>query len=250
MFSDKLKKRIAGLALAGAALAIAPSAASAGVVVKSTGPSSSSYPVGRQISDRATITLRSGDRITVLTESGTRVMSGPGTFRVGEGATRTRTRFSTLTRRNATTRARPGAIRGDGPAAIPRSPNLWFVNLAASGNICLYDFDRIRLWRPDASVAQTFTIADEAGEVSFEIPFGEKVTMQALNSEGIPVTAGTNYTISASAQEGAEAQSVTVNFVTLTEEYATPATLAQALFDSGCSEQFNLLADSLEAAAQ
>ena len=56
MFSDRLKARIGALALAGAALAL-PLAAMAGVVVKSTGPSATRYPVGTKLDDDASITL-------------------------------------------------------------------------------------------------------------------------------------------------------------------------------------------------
>ena len=145
MFSGKLTSKIAGLALLGAALAFTPSAASAGVVVKSTGPSAGTYPVGRQVADSATITLRSGDRITVLTERGTRVMQGPGTFRVGEGATRTRRRFSDLTQRGSSRRVRTGAVRGagDGEGAPQTPPKIWDVDVAVAGTFCLNDLSSI-----------------------------------------------------------------------------------------------------------
>ena len=57
MFSDKIKVGLAGVALFGATFGLA-SAASAGVVVKSTGPSAGEYPVGRQVADNTTITLQ------------------------------------------------------------------------------------------------------------------------------------------------------------------------------------------------
>ncbi|WP_416832240.1 MAG: hypothetical protein ACMUJI_05155 [Erythrobacter sp.] len=249
MFSDKFKTRAAGLALAAAALAVVPSAAQAGVVVKSSGPSAGDYPVGRQVADSATITLRAGDRITVLTDDGTKVMQGPGTFTVGEGATRTRARFSNLTRRQARS-VRTGAVRGAGEG-VPRSPNLWFVNVAASGTMCLYDMSAVRLWRPDATGAQTYTIMDPATNASLEVPFVESEAVRALDPEGMQLMGGTNYTISTQSpatEDGeAETTSVSVNFVTLTEEYETPDRLAQALIANGCTMQVELLADTLEA---
>lgn len=252
MFSDKFKTRVAGLAMAAAALAVVPVAAHAGVVVKSSGPSAGEYPVGRQVADTATITLRAGDRITVLTDDGTRVMQGPGTFRVGEGATRTRARFSNLTRQQAARRVRTGAVRGAGEG-VARSPNLWFVNVAASGTMCLYDMSTVRLWRPDASMAQTFTIMDPATNATLDVPFVESEAVRALDPEGMQLVGGTSYTITAmpsgeaEGEEPAEPTSVSVNFVTLTEEYDAPDQLAQALIANGCSNQLELLADTLEA---
>ena len=249
MFSDKMKTRLMGLALAGAALAI-PGAASAGVVVKSSGPSSGEYPVGRQVADDASITLRAGDRITVLTDGGTRVMQGPGTFRVGEGATRTRARFSNLTRRRAARRVRTGAVRSGDASGPVRSPNLWFVNVAAAGNMCLYDLGTVRLWRPQASEAQTYRISDTASENSLDVTFVESEAVRALDPNGVPITDGGNYTISAPASGETSASSVNVKFVTLVEDYATPDALAQALFENGCTTQLALLADTLEASVQ
>jgi hypothetical protein len=249
MFSDKMKTRIAGMALIGAVMTI-PAAASAGVVVKSTGPSAGTYPVGRQVEDSASITLRAGDKITVLTDGGTRVMQGPGTFRVGEGATRTRARFSNLTRRNANRRVRTGAVRGGPGDGVARSPNLWFVNVAAGGNMCLYDLNAVRLWRPDSEGAQTYQIQDQANSSSIEVPFVETETVRALDPTGLPLTSGRSYTITAPAAEEGEPASVNVTFVVLSEQYSAPDQLAQALVENGCTTQLGLLADTLEASAQ
>lgn len=111
MFSDRLNARIVAVALAGAALAL-PLAAMAGVVVKSTGPSASRYPVGTKLDDDASITLKDGDVVTVLTADGTRVIRGAGTFRVGDRPKVAADRFASLTRKRAATRVRTGAVRG------------------------------------------------------------------------------------------------------------------------------------------
>ena len=246
MFSDKMKSGLMGLALAGAAFAV-PSAASAGVVVKSTGPSAGSYPVGRQVADGSTITLRAGDRITVLTDDGTTVMQGPGTFRVGEGATRTRARFSNLTRRSASRRARTGAVRGAGDG-VSRSPNLWYVNVAAAGSVCLYDMSAIRLWRPVADEAQTYSIVDQGSDTALDVTFVGTEAVRALDPAVITINPGTEYDILAPAAEGGseERPTVSIRFVMLDEEYETPDALAGALIANGCTAQLSVLADSLE----
>ena len=79
---SSVKNILAGAALSFAALGFLGSTpAQAGVVVKSSGPSAETYPVGKKLDDAASVTLRTGDSITVLTGSGTRVISGPGTHR-------------------------------------------------------------------------------------------------------------------------------------------------------------------------
>ncbi|MEL7219103.1 MAG: hypothetical protein AAGK01_11820, partial [Pseudomonadota bacterium] len=202
MFSDKLKARVVGLALAGAAMSLS-GAAAAGVVVKSSGPSAGTYPVGKKVADSSTITLRAGDKITVLTNGGTKVMQGPGTFRVGEGATRTRARFARLTRQGASNRARTGAVRG-GAAGSPTMPNLWLVNVAESGITCLYDLENVRLWRPSSGEGQTYSISPQGSEMTLDVNFVETESMRALDPEGLKLANGSTYTITgpAAAEEG------------------------------------------------
>lgn len=248
MFSVKMKARLGALALAGAVFATLPAAASAGVVVRSSGPSAGDYPVGRQVADSATVTLRAGDRITILTDNGTRVIQGPGTFRVGEGATRTRTRFSRLSQRGAQ-RARTGAVRAGESSGPARAPNLWLVNVAAAGNVCLYDLERVRVWRPETSEAQTYHITDNSSGQILDIPFVEGETMRVIDPQVMSLANEGSYTFTAPAPEEGEATSVSVNFVTMNEQYGEADDLAVALIENGCTTQLGLLTDTLESAA-
>lgn len=248
MFSDRIKARLGAIALVGAALA-APAITSAGVVVKSSGPSSGTFPVGKKVADDSSITLKAGDRITVLTDRGTKVMQGPGTFKVGEGATRTRARFSNLTRQNAARRVRTGAVRDVNVGPV-RSPNLWYVNVAASGTMCVYDLASVRLWRSDASSAQTFTIAEAGGDGSLDVAFVETEAVRSLDPQGLMVTGGVSYTITGPSGEEGERATANVTFVELTQEYDTPDALAEALIANGCTTQLDLLADTLEASVR
>ncbi|WP_298303759.1 hypothetical protein [uncultured Erythrobacter sp.] len=247
MFSDKVKARLLGLALAGAVMSV-PGAAAAGVVVKSAGPSAGTYPVGTKVADASTITLRAGDKITVLTNGGTKVLQGPGTFRVGEGATRTRARFARLTRQGASNRARTGAVRGTGKGS-PTMPNLWLVNVAASGTTCLYDLENVRLWRPSAGEGETYTIAPQGSETALDVNFVETESMRALDPEGLKLTDGGTYTITAPAVEEAPGAAVNVRIVAMSETYRQPDLLAAALAEKGCMGQLAVLGDIAEAEA-
>lgn len=83
------------------------------------------------------------------------------------------------------------------------------------------------------------------------MPFVESEAVRALDPEGMPLMGGTNYTIStqspATADGDAGTTSVSVNFVTLTEEYEAPGQLASALIANGYTMQVELLVDTLEA---
>jgi hypothetical protein len=173
-----MKRVIAALALGGAALAL-PVEAMAGVVVKSTGPSSTRYPVGTKLDDDASIALKEGDVVTVLTAEGTRVIKGAGTFRVGDRPQVASDRFASLTRKRAATRVRTGAVRGDGDG-VATNPSLWYVDITRSGTICLYDLATVRLWRPGTEGTATYKIAAHGkGAAAAEVTFDDTVTVAA-----------------------------------------------------------------------
>jgi expansin (peptidoglycan-binding protein) len=244
MFSDRIKARISALALAGAALAL-PAAALAGVVVKSTGPSATRYPVGTKLDDSASITLKAGDVVTVLTDTGTRIIKGAGTFRVGDRPQVAADRFASLTRKRAATRVRTGAVRG-GPDETVTNPSLWYVDVTRSGTICLYDLATVRLWRSGTEGTSTYTIADHAGGAQAEVTFDDTVTIAALDPARLPITEGGQYMITA--PDGAT--TAHVNFVALPEDFEAPDALAEALIAKGCTVQLEALASSLEASAE
>jgi hypothetical protein len=244
MFSDRLNARIAAVALAGAALAL-PLAAMAGVVVKSTGPSASRYPVGTKLDDDASITLKAGDVVTVLTADGTRVIRGAGTFRVGDRPKVAADRFASLTRKRAATRVRTGAVRGTADEN-PTNPSLWYVDVTRSGTICLYDLATVRLWRPGTEGTSTYTVADEDGTALAEVTFDDTVTVAALDPARLPINPDARYRILGPN----DAISAEISFVLLAEDFEAPDALAEALIAKGCTVQLETLASSLEASAQ
>lgn len=244
MFSDRLKARISALALAGAALAL-PVAAMAGVVVKSTGPSSTKYPVGTKLDDSASITLKAGDVVTVLIAEGTRVIKGDGTFRECDRPQVASDRFASLTRKRAATRVRTGAVRGD-TDEVATNPSLWYVDVTRSGAVCLYDLATVRLWRPGNAGTSTFQIAADDGSAQADLTFDDTVTVAALDPARLPIAEGGQYTIT-----GPDGMvSAQVSFVLLPEDYPQPDGLAEALIAKGCSVQLETLASSLEASAE
>ncbi|TRD11949.1 hypothetical protein FGU71_08830 [Erythrobacter insulae] len=240
MFSAKVKTRIAGLALA-AAIFAAPAAAMAGVVVKSTGPSSAKYPVGAKVADTATITLKAGDSITVLTSRGTKVMKGAGSFKVGERPKATRARFSALTRKRAANRVRTGAVRGSNDASVtPTNPNLWYVDVTQGGTICLNDLGAVRFWRPDSTAIATYKISNDDG--SADITFDAKDSVTPLDPVLMSITPGGTYSISSLAEGGTSAE---VTFAFIEGDYGRADQLAEALIAAGCNTQLSQLADRL-----
>jgi hypothetical protein len=175
-------------------------------------------------------------------------MQGPGTFRVGERPTRTRARFANLTRRNAARGARTGAVRGTGGGSA-NQPNLWLINVAASGPTCLYNLDNVRLWRPVSDEAQTYRVTEQGSGEYLDVEFVGTESVRALDPEGLKLTDGATYTITGPAFDGEEMSSVDITVMAMTELYRTPDRLAQALVDNGCMSQLAVLANTAEAEA-
>lgn len=98
-----------------AALGLSTAAAADALVVRSTGPSAASYPVGRRLPDTERVVLRTGDRVVIVAQGGTRTLSGPGNFPVRATVQTTQGRSTTLNRylsASGGSISRTGAVRG------------------------------------------------------------------------------------------------------------------------------------------
>ena len=234
-----LGKGLAGLFGAAAMLALVPQSAQAGTVVAASGPSATSYPVGTQIGDTQRISLRAGDSLTVLDNGGTRVLRGPGTFILARqgGSTRNRA-YAALTTQRSATRARTGAVRNTQSGQEIRNPNLWYVNVAAAGKMCLTDRNAIPLWRADTTMETVYTITG-AGEPA-SVTFPEKEMLASFDSEA-GLADGATLTIS-----GPDLETPTrVSFVFLDETPADAEATAQALIENGCMGQLEQLSTAM-----
>lgn len=232
-------------AAAGLAVAVlaAPQIAQAGVVVSSSGPSASQYPVGRQIGTNDRIVLRDGDTLTVLQNGGTRVFRGAGTYVLSQAsASSSNDAFSSLTRQRSAGRARKGAVRGAGEVGPPTKPSLWYVDVAAAGTLCLPDPDNVRLWRADTQADSTYAITAEGlaeGPIDATFRAGESLAAWDINH---PPVAGHSYRIG----HGSGANAVDMRFVFLDAVPATAEELAGALIANGCTVQLAQLASATE----
>lgn len=235
------------LAAAGLAVAVlaAPVVAQAGVVVSSSGPSASQYPVGRQIGTNDRIVLRDGDTLTVLQNGGTRVFRGAGTYVLAQASvTSTNAGFQRLTTQRAASRARTGAVRSAGDVGPPSNPSLWYVDIAAAGTLCLPDPENVRLWRADTQADSSYAITAEGlseGPVNATFRAGESLAIWDINN---PPMAGHTYRIG----HGSGATAVDVRFVFLDGVPATPEELAGTLIANGCTVQLAQLASATEVA--
>ena len=192
-------RKIAAIALAAAAFAFVPGTAVAGVVVSASGPSASNFPVGRKLGDSERIVLRADDTLTILDSNGTRVLRGAGTFSLSqhEGPSR-RSTFAVLTERRSARRVRTGAVRAGDLDTPVRSPNLWYIDVAASGPMCVAETERVRLWRKATDDDATFTVREVQGEGIATVIFMDGEMLAPWDTQALPVTDGSVYQIAQS----------------------------------------------------
>lgn len=223
--------------------ALAGTALAGSIVVRATGPSARLYTPGKQIADNAAIALKPGDTLVLLDGRGTRTLTGPGNFtanapsgqRAGVSATAARI-LSTQT----SSERRGGAVRGGTPAGPARSPNLWFVDAAKSGTVCVADPAALKLWRGDSAAAGALEIAGNGVSGSVPVTSGAGI---ADWPSTLPVVEGAEYTLT-----GAGLPAPTKIRFTLLAPVATgiEETAAQ-LIRAGCTTQLDLLIETVGA---
>lgn len=222
-------------AIMGVALASTGSAALADVLVtRSTGSIAREIPRGSRLGDTQIIRLSAGDRVTVLTSSGTRQFNGPGRYRIN-GPLRTSAGTITTSGRNGT--ARTGASR-TGNSGTPMSELVrteWQVDITETGAFCVAEGQSVSLWRSNASTNAQVTVTRVADSVSMTVPMAE-----GEYSHGWPenfVATGGTYMIET---DGSPAHAH-LEFVPITIDIDDPVALGEALLSNECDGQLEAM---------
>lgn len=249
------KSLIAGASLAGAMLAAIAGASAASaepaIIVKST---VSEYPVGSKIDDDATITLKDGDRVSVLTTRGSRTMRGPGAFLVGADPKSNRNRFANLKRKGAALKSGTGGLRSPSGAvskARPQSPKVFYADVARSGRLCLVDTRDVSFWRPFDDLAATYLLSGPGLDLPVPITFDAGFSLVPPDSApqtSAPITLmgdGTYTIVGGPAGDGPAMTIATVTIVDLGQNYERADLLAQALVENDCMAQFEVMSERL-----
>ncbi|WP_022683896.1 hypothetical protein [Sphingobium bisphenolivorans] len=228
---------LAGMLCAGAGLAV-PALADT-LVVRASGPSAKSYQPGSKLADGGALVLKAGDVLTLLDARGTRTLRGPGRFSVTAAATTapaSGVALSAVLDTKRVRRVRTGAVRGNASAALPpRRPNLWLVDVAQPGLVCVADPASVRLWRADAGRPVSVRIAGEGTSATAAFPAGEAM---ALWPAALPLREGAAYRLS----EGAH--STDIRFAMLDKSASGLDGMAAGLLAHKCTAQLDLLVDT------
>lgn len=233
MFStDAIIRR--GTVVLACALGLGGAAIAQTIVVKSSGPSAKSYPVGKSLAPGAKIVLAKGDSLTVLDSRGTRTLSGPGNFGAEASSAAANQSFASLVATQNRRRARTGAVRTLGQRVLP--PSLWFVDIERSATFCVADATAVQLWRPDMQQAAALTITDQGGKSS-NVAFAMGQNNVPWPVATLPIVDGHSYTLSGAGL----AKPVKLRFAMLGAPVTDPVATYTALDGKGCGDQRDLL---------
>lgn len=236
----------------GAAFAAAATSSAAladALVVRSTGPSATSYPVGRRLTPADRIVLRAGDRVVLVGEGATRTLAGPGNFPVRAANSANLDRGATLGRylsANGSSISRTGAVRGSGSTDRPMPSNLWLVDIERGGTVCVLDTANITLWRPYVSEDTLLTVQSvDAPQSTSALAFVVGQNFRLWPHDSMPVAEGRSYRISGPGL----AQPTVINFVTVPNAPMDATGVANVLAEKGCMGQLAQLGERLAEAS-
>lgn len=241
-------RTLVAVALVGASMGWSVAAHAQAVVIRSTGPSAAAYPAGRKLPAGAAVTLKAGDQVTVIDQAGSRVLSGPGAFRIDNAVNRdaaggVNTALAALIARGGA-RTRTGAVRGDTevPTEATRPDNVWYVDVSRGGTVCIADPAQVVLWRPNRTETGNGTLygADNSpAEVTFRA--GSAIKLWPVAS--LPVVDGQTYRFTSPL-----GQTVKITTRLLVDVPEDPVAVAALLAEKGCSAQIDVLASAPAAA--
>jgi hypothetical protein len=215
-------------------LAAASAAAADILVVRSTGPSSASYPPGKRLPDNARLTLQAADQLMLLDGRGTRMLRGPGTFALGAAPRQVASAQPVLQRR-----ARIGAVRGveGGPL---RPPSLWHADIGQDETFCLADPPALTLWRRDTTAALPLTVTRLSDGAARRVVFEAGASTAAWPAD-LPPADGARFSLSRSDV----AQPTQIAFHGLGRTPSALQDLASRLIAAGCNAQLDLLVETV-----
>lgn len=243
------KCTFAAAALIGAHLGWSAAAQAQAVVIRSTGPSAAAYPMGRKLPAGAAVTLKAGDQITVIDQAGSRVLSGPGSFKldnaVNRGTGGANTALAALVARGAA-RTRTGAVRGDTevPTEAVRPDNAWYVDVSRGGTVCIADPAQVVLWRPNRAETGNGTLYG-ADNTPAEVTFRAGSAIKLWPVATMPVVDGQTYRFTSPV-----GQTVKITTRLLTDVPEDPVAVAALLAEKGCAEQLEVLSSAQAAPAE
>ena len=247
MFSasnSAIRIAIAGVVAAGIGF-VAGAAHAQSVIVRSSGPSATTYPQGKKLAANTKVTLKAGDKLTVLDKAGTRILAGPGAFTLDNRVSRDAGAVSRVTGAIASNgaRTRTGAVRGaPGPARAIGASNapdsVWYIDVSKGGAYCIANPASVVLWRPNRAEEANAKLSAVGGK-PVDIVWKKGNPLKLWPSANLPVVEGGRYTFS-----DPVGPSVTLVLHLLPVVPTDDLAVAGMLADKGCTAQLDVFANA------
>jgi len=219
-------------------LTLGEAALAALIVIRAEGPSASSYPAGRILDSGQPLSLRKGDRLTLLDGAGTRVVAGPMVGKLS-ASTSVDARGSIDELRRIFSRSRErrsvlGASRGfamppDAPQILP--PSLWTINVHKAGPWCIAPGIPVSLVRDDAYVPAYLEMRGAEPNSRLDFPKGAREV-----SFSYPMKNESRFTYFSSNRPMGE-----LTIRPIQPPQSGIVELAQQFLENGCYEQIDLI---------
>ena len=240
-------RALAAAAVIGASFSWCAAAGAQAVVIRATGPSAAAYPLGRKLPAGASVVLKAGDQVTVIDQAGSRVLAGPGSFKLDNAVTRDagggNSALASLIARGGA-RTRTGAVRGDldVPAEATSPDNVWYIDVSRGGTVCIADPAQVVLWRPNRAETGNGTLFAADGTPA-EVTFRACSAIKLWPVAALPVTEGQTYRFTSPV-----GQTVKITARLLAAVPEDPLAVASLLAEKSCTAQLDVLGHAGRAA--
>ena len=221
--------RLAQFALLVVAAGELSHAAAEVLILRTDGPSARrQFRVGAHVPDTHVFNLRTGDRITVLAQGGTRTFRGPGAFSVVAPPQGYRND------NGVAVRVQTGVVRTEPVVPGVDPTDIWHFDSRQSGNVCVPAGALPTLWRPADHGGTRLTIRTLAGDAqSFDWPAGQ--TSYAWPAS-LPIASGATFTLT----WNSDARPARIRTIVLGENEADNLdTLASTFIRNECTSQLD-----------
>jgi hypothetical protein len=209
-----------------------PAAAAMLVVVESRGIA---LKPGAALDDGKTLTLKQGQHVTLISETGaTLKLDGPynrpPTGNAGQGVDLSQTMKALITQRQARA-GEYGTTRGTTLAALP---DPWLLDASHGGNSCLQEGMNPVFWRPDARQDSSLAVApaDRSWKAQARWPAGrDRIDI----TPDVPMRSGETYSVQFNGEEFA------VTIILVPRALTNDAMRAAWMADKDCAAQMEAL---------
>lgn len=195
---------------------------------------------GDTIDSERTLTLKEGEKVTLIGENGSFVtLRGPFSDKPmkdnAPAADRNRNLAALVANRQARTSA-VGVARASGEMA--KLPEPWLLDVAQSGRRCVQEGSEVLIWREIAGSAETISVAPADRSWQVELQWDKGFDRLVLPPD-LLINSGGSIVVSRKGED------ISLSLSEVPKSLADPLLIASWLFHQGCAQQADAMLSSL-----